>query len=125
VKEGMVYFGVRIEPHDKAGVKRSSGVGYSNGGKDSHDFSVHDQKFKQQMEGLQKFLEMSEQADSIKLARIAHIDFAAWLLQYLEEVKWHFGARGCCHKGVPRNKNIVYHLYRNCQFSNLRRYKTW
>ena len=72
--------------NDKAGGKRSSGVGYSNGGRESHDFSVHDQKFKEQMEGLKKFLEMSAQADSIKLARVGHIDFTAWLLQYLEEV---------------------------------------
>ena len=86
VKEGMVYFGVRIEQQEKAGGKRSSGVGYSNGGKESHDFSVHDQKFKEQMDGLKKFLEMSDQVDSIKLARVGHIDFAAWLLQFLEEV---------------------------------------
>lgn len=84
VKEGMVYFGVRMEPKEK-GSKRSSGIGYSNGSRDSHDFSVHDAKFKEQHESMRRFLEMSKDATSVMLARVSHIKFSSWLLQYLEE----------------------------------------
>lgn len=84
VKEGMVYFGVRMEPKEK-GSKRSSGVGYSAGGRESHDFSVHDAKHKEQVENMNRFLDMAKDATSVMLARVGHIKFAAWLLQYLEE----------------------------------------
>jgi ubiquitin-protein ligase len=84
VKEGMVYFGVLIEAKEK-GSKRSSGVGYSNGGREAHDFSVHDAKFQEQLEGLRRFLDMSREATAVMLDRVRHIRFGSWLLQYLEE----------------------------------------
>jgi hypothetical protein len=86
VKDGMVYFGVRIEPKDRS-AKRSSGVGYSTGGRESHDFSAHDAKFQEHVEALRKLVQAqaSREATSVMLARVAHIKFGAWLLQYLEE----------------------------------------
>ena len=88
VKEGLVYFGVRLEPKEKGAKRASSGVGYSMGARSTqHDFSVHDKRFKEHLDAFGKLLTLArdEGATSVALARVAHVHLAAWLQQYLEE----------------------------------------
>lgn len=86
VKKDLVYFGVRMESKADSNKRRCTGVGYSNGGRTaSHDFSVADRKFQEQMEGFNKFVELSAKASPAQLTRIDDIMFAKYLLQYLED----------------------------------------
>lgn len=90
VKEGMIYFGVRLVPGsggDTGTLKPTAGVGYSDSSRASafHDFSVPDARFKKHVETFARFLQLAKTATSVMLQRIQHVEMSAWLWQYVEE----------------------------------------
>ncbi|EWM26166.1 Ubiquitin-conjugating enzyme/RWD [Nannochloropsis gaditana] len=86
VKEGMIYFGVRLVPGsggDTGTLKPTAGVGYSDSSRASafHDFSVPDARFKKHVETFARFLQLAKTATSVMLQRIQHVEMSAWLWQ--------------------------------------------